>query len=223
MNLEARLSIELDRGLLAGYSRLRNGGYDELMGANGHVRPHWEAFLAALADLPPAERAQRAERLNSRVREMGIAHDIFADPTSPGKRWEVDFVPLIVSSSEWHALEAALIQRARLLNTILADVYGEQKLLRQGLIPPALLFSDPAFLNPCHGITPSRAICISTRSTWRARSTVVGASSTITPRHQPASATRSPTEWSIRTSPAICSKPATAGAWRRSSSACRPT
>ena len=84
MNLEARLSLELDRGLLAGYSRLRNGGYDELMDASGEVRPHWEAFLAALADLPPAERAQRAERLNSRVREMGIAHDIFADPTSPG-------------------------------------------------------------------------------------------------------------------------------------------
>ena len=155
MNLEARLSLELDRGLLAGYSRLRNGGYDELMDANGEVRPHWEAFLAALADLPPAERAQRAERLNRRVREMGIAHDIFADPTSPGKRWEVDLVPLILSSGEWHALEAALIQRARLLNTILADVYGEQKLLREGLIPPALLFSDPAFLSPCHGIAPS--------------------------------------------------------------------
>jgi uncharacterized circularly permuted ATP-grasp superfamily protein/uncharacterized alpha-E superfamily protein len=155
MNLEARLTLELDRGLLAGYSRLRSGGYDELMDARGEVRPHWEAFLAALADLPPAERTQRAERLNSRVREMGIAHDIFADPTSPGKRWEVDLVPLILSNGEWHALEAALIQRARLLNTVLADVYGEQKLLRQGLIPPALLFSDPAFLNPCHGITPS--------------------------------------------------------------------
>ena len=155
MNLEARLTLELDRGLLAGYARLRNGGYDELMDASGEVRPHWEAFLAALAELPAAERSQRADRLNSRVREMGIAHDIFADPTSPGKRWEVDLVPLILSSSEWHALEAALIQRARLLNAVLADVYGEQKLLREGLIPPTLLFSDPAFLNPCHGITPS--------------------------------------------------------------------
>ena len=184
-----------------------------LMDTNGEVRPHWEPFLAAIADLPPSERTQRAERLNSRVREMGIAHDIFADPTSPGKRWEVDLVPLILSSSEWHALEAALIQRARLLNTILADVYGEQKLLRQGLIPPALLFSDLAFLNPCHGITPSgQVICISMRSIWRARSTAAGASSTITPRRRPASATRSPTASCTPTSPATCSKPATAPA-----------
>ena len=154
MNLEARLPLEPDRSLLDGYARLRNGGYDELMDADGVVRPHWRPFLAAFAELPAAEQAQRAERLNRRVREMGIAHDIFADPTSPGKRWEVDFVPLIFSSSEWRALEAALIQRARLLNAILADAYGEQKLLRDGLIPPALVFSDPAFLSPCHGIVP---------------------------------------------------------------------
>ena len=193
MNLEARLNLELDRGLLAGYARLRNGGYDELMDASGEVRPHWEAFLAALAELPAAERSQRAERLNSRVREMGIAHDIFADPTSPGKRWEVDLVPLMLSSSEWHALEAALIQRARLLNAVLADVYGEQKLLRQGLIPPTLLFSDPAFLNPCHGITPSSGHLQFYAIEWRARSTAAGASSTIIPRRRPASATRLPT------------------------------
>ena len=152
MNLEARLSPQLDRGLLAGYARLRNGGYDELVDAAGEVRPHWQTFLSALAELPAAEQAQRAERLNRRVREMGIAHDIFADPNSPGKRWEVDFVPLIFSNTEWHALEAAIIQRARLLNAILADAYGGQQLLREGLIPPALVFADPAFLSPCHGI-----------------------------------------------------------------------
>ena len=85
---------------------------------------------------------------------MGIAHDIFADPVSPGKRWEVDLVPLVIAASEWQAIERAVIQRARLLNAVLTDVYGEQKLLRDGLIPPALIFSDPAFLTPCHGINP---------------------------------------------------------------------
>jgi uncharacterized circularly permuted ATP-grasp superfamily protein/uncharacterized alpha-E superfamily protein len=155
MNLEARLPPQLDRGLLAGYARLRNGGYDELIDAAGQVRPHWQAFLAALAELPTDEREQRADRLNRRVREMGIAHDIFADPTAPGKRWEVDLVPLIFSSAEWQTLQAALIQRAHLLNAILADAYGKQQLLRDGLIPPALVFADPAFLSACHGIKPA--------------------------------------------------------------------
>ena len=85
MNLEARLALPADAGSLANYAGLRTGGYDELMDASGAVRPHWSKFLASLAELPAAEQAHRAERLNRRVREMGIAHDIFADPTAPGK------------------------------------------------------------------------------------------------------------------------------------------
>lgn len=155
MNLEARLQQNLDRGLLAGYAKAREGAYDELLDAAGDVRPHWQPFIEALAALPPAEQAERAERLNRRVREMGIAHDIFADPAAPGKRWEVDLVPLILARNDWQAIERALLQRTRLMNAILADVYGEQKLMRDGSIPPGLIFSDPAFLTPCHGIQPA--------------------------------------------------------------------
>ncbi|MEI9900855.1 MAG: hypothetical protein WDN31_12790 [Hyphomicrobium sp.] len=85
MNLEARLPPQTDRGLLAGYAKTQDGSYDELLDAAGNVRPHWQPFLEALAALPPAEQAERADRLNRRVREMGIAHDIFADPAAPGK------------------------------------------------------------------------------------------------------------------------------------------
>jgi uncharacterized circularly permuted ATP-grasp superfamily protein/uncharacterized alpha-E superfamily protein len=155
MNLEARLTPQLERGLLAGYAKAQDGTYDELLDAAGNVRTHWQPFLAALAALPLTEQADRAERLNRRVREMGIAHDIFADPAAPGKRWEVDLVPLVLASSEWHKLQRGILQRTRLMNAILADVYGEQRLLREGLIPPALIFSDPAFLTPCHGIEPA--------------------------------------------------------------------
>jgi uncharacterized circularly permuted ATP-grasp superfamily protein/uncharacterized alpha-E superfamily protein len=155
MTLKARLATELDQQLLHNYARADTGAHYELIDAAGNVRPHWQPFLSALSGLSPIEQTLRAGRLNRRVREMGIAHDIFADPTSPGKRWEVDLVPLIFSSGEWRALEKAIVQRARLLNSILADAYGEQRLLRDGLIPPALINSDPAFLTPCHGINPA--------------------------------------------------------------------
>lgn len=156
MNLEARLNpLQFDRALLADYAKARSGAYDELLDADGNVRQHWRPFLAALSTLPISEQSERADRLNRRVREMGIAHDIFADPAAPGKRWEVDLVPLILASSEWQVLQRALLQRTRLMNAILADVYGEQRLLREGLIPPTLIFSDPAFLTPCHGIEPA--------------------------------------------------------------------
>ena len=63
MNLEARLAPSGDAGLLSGYSRTDSGAYDELIDEIGNLRPHWLPFLAALALLPPDERAQRAERL----------------------------------------------------------------------------------------------------------------------------------------------------------------
>jgi uncharacterized circularly permuted ATP-grasp superfamily protein len=155
MNVEARVALRPDEDPLAAYASARNGGYDELMDAAGDVRPQWRKFLSALAELSPEEQAQRADRLNRRVREMGIAHDIFADPTQPGKRWDVDLVPLIFASEQWRALEMALIQRARLLNAIVADTYGEQRLMREGLIPPALMFSDSAYLSACQDIQPA--------------------------------------------------------------------
>jgi uncharacterized circularly permuted ATP-grasp superfamily protein/uncharacterized alpha-E superfamily protein len=155
MNLEARLSPAQAEDLLLPYARLRSGGFDELLDDTGAVRPHWRKFIAALGELSPDERAHRADRLNRRVREMGIAHDIFADPTEAGKRWDVDLVPLIFSNAEWRPLEAALLQRGRLFNAILADVYGEQQLMREGLIPPTLIFSDRAYLSACQGMQPA--------------------------------------------------------------------
>ena len=82
MTLKARLATELDLEFLRNYARADTGAHDELIDAAGNVRPHWKPFLTALAELSPIEQTLRAGRLNRRVREMGIAHDIFADPTS---------------------------------------------------------------------------------------------------------------------------------------------
>ena len=154
MNLEARRTVTPADDFLDAYAKMRNGGYDELMDGSGAIRQHWLPLLAGLAGLSHQERLQRAERLNRRVREMGISHDIFSDPTEAGKRWAVDLVPLIFSSAEWRPLEAALIQRARLFNAVLADVYGEQRLMREGLVPPGLIYSDPSYLSACQNIQP---------------------------------------------------------------------
>jgi len=154
MNLQARQSLGPNREDFAAYATLRNGAYDELLDATGDVRPHWVKFLSELAELSPDEQALRADRLNRRVREMGIAHDIFADPTDAGKLWKVDLVPFVFSSTEWRSLEVALVQRARLFNAIIADTYGDQRLMREGLVPPALVFSDSSYLTACQNIEP---------------------------------------------------------------------
>ena len=66
--------------------------------------------------------------------------------------WQLDPIPLLIPPAEWRALEDGLIQRARLLDLILADLYGPQRLLERGFLPPELVFGNPAFLHPCHGM-----------------------------------------------------------------------
>ncbi|MEQ1669543.1 MAG: circularly permuted type 2 ATP-grasp protein [Hyphomicrobium sp.] len=126
--------------------------FDEMLTASGDVRPHWRGLLTGLGALNDGDRAARAARMDRRVRETGIAYDIFSDPNKTAQRWQLDLAPMVISNPEWRWLEAALIQRARLFDALLSDVYGDQKLMREGLIPPELVFSDSAFLRPCQGI-----------------------------------------------------------------------
>ena len=134
-----------------------SGPFDELVGADGVVAAHWSTLLSGLERLSHQQRLDRIDRINLRVRETGIAHDLFADPSRTLQPWRLDLVPLVLEPATWASIEAAVIQRARLFEAILADVYGAQDLMRRGLIPPQLVFSDPAYLRSCQSIGPDGA------------------------------------------------------------------
>jgi uncharacterized circularly permuted ATP-grasp superfamily protein/uncharacterized alpha-E superfamily protein len=72
--------------------------------------------------------------------------------------WELDLLPLLIPPEEWAGLEAGLQQRAELLNLTLADIYGPQRLLREGFLPPSLIFSNPGYLRACHGVRPAHGL-----------------------------------------------------------------
>lgn len=111
------------------------------------IRPHWQGAMAALSDLPEGGLAARALRLDRALAEDG-ARSLLAGPGSGTAAWRCDAVPLPIPAAEFAALEAGLAQRARLLEAVLADLYGPQSLLAEGLIPPELVFANPAFLRP---------------------------------------------------------------------------
>jgi len=139
--------------LLDGYAPAAAGS-DLLLAADGRVRPHWHALIDGFAALPPAvllERQAAAERL---FHENGIAYNAFADPGKADRPRAFDACPLILTGAEWQGLETGLIQQARLLNALLVDCYGEQRLLAQRRLPPALVLGNPRFLRPCHGLMP---------------------------------------------------------------------
>ena len=138
--------------LLEGYEPVE-GVYDETLDARAQVRPHYEPLIRSLEVLGRQELTSRWENARRAIRTNGVTYNVYGDPEGANRSWELDMMPLVISAAEWSHLERSLVQRTRLLNLILADVYGPQRLLRHGLLPPALLFANPAFLRPCHGIT----------------------------------------------------------------------
>ena len=139
--------------LLDAYA-VHEGRYDEMLVAAGVPRPHWDAFLRALAARQGAEIGDTLSLMEREVRENGITYNVYADPKGADRPWEVDPLPLLLSAEEWAHIEAGIAQRADLLNRVLADIYGPQLLLRSGAIPAPVIFGHSGFLHPVQGLRP---------------------------------------------------------------------
>jgi uncharacterized circularly permuted ATP-grasp superfamily protein/uncharacterized alpha-E superfamily protein len=122
------------------------GGVDEMVDGRGSLRPHWHALLGVVSGLGEGGLGERARRLDRAFADEGITSIL---PGSGDHAWRCDPVPLPIAAGEFADLEAGLAQRAHLMQAILADMYGPQKLLSDGVLPPSLVFANPAWLRPC--------------------------------------------------------------------------
>lgn len=128
--------------------------YHEMFAADGSVRPHWQRLHQHLQRSGPTQLAQRQAQLARHLQENGVTYNIYADPDGTDRPWELDLLPQLIPAQEWQALAAGIAQRAHLLNAVLADIYGPQRLIGEGLLPSELVFGHNNFLWPCQGITP---------------------------------------------------------------------
>ena len=128
------------------------GVYDEVSGPGGRPRPHCDTLVRSLEGLGRHELSSRWEGAKRAIRDNGVTYNVYGDPQGVDRPWALDMMPLLIEPAEWSRIEGALLQRSRLLNLILADLYGPQRLLRDGVIPPSLVLANPAFLRPCHGV-----------------------------------------------------------------------
>ncbi|HXH04521.1 MAG TPA: circularly permuted type 2 ATP-grasp protein [Candidatus Competibacteraceae bacterium] len=126
------------------------GGYDELRLPSGELRPHWAPLLGAFEELGLDGLGQRAEEVQRLLRENGVTFNAHDEARSVQRAWRVDPLPLLITEQEWHELEVGLSQRARLLDALIADLYGPREVIRRGLLPPELVYAHPGFLLPCH-------------------------------------------------------------------------
>ena len=157
------------RSLLDGYLQVA-GAYDEMLGQPGLPREHWQTLIGSLERLGPDEFAARGETARRVLREHGVSYNVYGDAQGTDRPWGVDLVPMLISAPEWRTIDAGLQQRTRLLNLILADLYGRQQLLQDGWIPSALVYANPGFLRPCHGFTPPHDLFLAVHAVDLARS-----------------------------------------------------
>ena len=148
----ARRAGGLDQ-LVSGYRPIP-GVIDEMMDASGRVRAHWQPFLQMLAALGPDEINRRFAAADRYLHDSGVFYRVYEDPAGVERPWPFSHVPLLISASEWNELEAGLIQRAQLLEAVLADAYGPANFVRDGRLPAALVAGNPEFLRPLVGVAP---------------------------------------------------------------------
>jgi uncharacterized circularly permuted ATP-grasp superfamily protein/uncharacterized alpha-E superfamily protein len=133
------------------YYATQLGIYDEMYAANNKALPYWERFMDALDVMGTEKLEQRRREAQRLLRENGVTYNVYGDSQKLTRPWQLDPIPLLISSEEWQAIEAGLKQRAELLNLILKDIYGNQLLLKKGLLPVELIFGHDGFLQPCVG------------------------------------------------------------------------
>lgn len=150
--------------------RANPGYWDEALGPDGAIRPHWVALVESIEGMGAAGLAERWQQGQRLIHENGITYNVYSDPRNTARPWPLDPAPVILDGAEWRGIEAAIVQRAALFNEILRDLYGPQRLLREGLLPAELVFPNEAFLRPCWGFEPPGGVFLHTYSADLARS-----------------------------------------------------
>lgn len=129
-------------------------GADELIDAGGRVRTVWAGLLTEFARLGPDGVRQRTQRAEQYLRDAGVFFRVYGEEGPSERAWPLSHVPVLLADSDWQSIQAGLTQRADLLEEIVADLYGEARLVREGHLPAALVARMPDWLRPMVGVAP---------------------------------------------------------------------
>ena len=143
--------------------RAPEGHYDSLRDGET-LRPEWRTFFENAVKMLPAnnrsleaalgELEELQKSLARKIANNGITYNLYSDAVSQPRPWSLDLLPMIIDQAQWQQIERGVSQRAELLNRILADIYGPQELVKNGMLPTALIHGHPGYLRPVHGAMP---------------------------------------------------------------------
>ncbi|WP_445399352.1 circularly permuted type 2 ATP-grasp protein [Zobellella sp. An-6] len=129
-------------------------GHDELLSDRQRIHAHWQPVLDELSQLGTRALIGRCEEAQNLLHENGVTFNTYEDDPGKLRSWQLDCLPYVIAPQEWEQLEQGLTQRTRLLEALVEDLYGERRMLAEGLLPPELVYTHPSFLFPAADDTP---------------------------------------------------------------------
>lgn len=132
--------------------------YDELFAEKNEPRQDATLLIEKINSLSAEELLIRQEAAQKAMMKLGATFNVYGDNRGTERIFPFDVIPRIVSNSEWNWLEKGLKQRIQALNLFIADIYGEQKIVKDGIVPEELINSATGFLKPCIGLKPPGGI-----------------------------------------------------------------
>lgn len=157
--------LQSNQGMIQSQSALKSlreydtvGFYDEMFLQDGSPRPSAQRLAERLANLDSAELQRRQRAADHELMNMGITFNVYGNEAGTEKVWPFDLIPRIIELDEWKNIEEGLKQRIYALNMFIADMYDEQRIIREGIMPAYMVESSKGFLTQCKGMKPSKGI-----------------------------------------------------------------
>ena len=127
-------------------------GNDEMYSLNNGIKPYWSKLLTNFDNLGITGLTARQKDIDWLLSENGVTYNVYNDPQGMHRPWNLNVVPFMLHQNEWAEVEAGLKQRAELLNLVLKDVYGDRKLIKNGIVPYEVIYGHRGFLRQCSGM-----------------------------------------------------------------------
>jgi len=147
-----------------------DGYWDETLLPSGYPRRHWRKIFVEIGRMGFRQLTRRWQSGQQLIQSQGVTYNLGTLSDGGEHPWPMDPIPFVIDGKEWSSIEQAVIQRATLFNAVLADLYGEQRLIHDRLLPAALVFANPHFLRPCVGFKPPGGVYLHTYAMDIARS-----------------------------------------------------
>jgi uncharacterized circularly permuted ATP-grasp superfamily protein len=130
--------------------------WDEMFSAPGEARPHYAALQERIVSTPPEEMKRRKQAADLSFLHQGITFTVYGKSEGTERIFPHDLLPRIITAAEWSRIETGLSQRITALNLFLGDIYHEQRILNDGVVPRELIYTCPHFRREMRGVSVPR-------------------------------------------------------------------